>query len=206
MTVCAIREVTPHVGKEALAESRLRRAAGVMARHGAFTRIFKVIAGADVGDYSLQSFYSSFSDGATAFQKFGSDPEFQALFNERATNPAGDLRGPNVYRMIYGGPTNPPRPLMVARAYHMPRNNMGGVMELAPQLDKLMQSMDVSIGIVVPVAAEDHEEMFVVYRFHSMDHWGESVDKMVDNEEFQSLVAKANELGTLKTTRIMSAV
>ena len=39
-----------------------------------------------------------------------------------------------------------------------------------------------------------------------MDHWGESVDRMVDNEEFQSLVAKANEPGTLKTTRIMSAV
>ena len=29
---------------------------------------------------------------------------------------------------------------------------------------------------------------------------------MVDNEEFQSLVAKGNELGTLKTTRIMSAI
>ena len=56
MTICAVREITPHVGKEALAESRVRRAAGVMARHGAYTRIFKVIAGADVGDYSLQSF------------------------------------------------------------------------------------------------------------------------------------------------------
>ena len=58
----------------------------------------------------------------------------------------------------------------------------------------------------MPLAAEDHEEMFVVYRFHSMDHWVQSVDKMVDNEEFQSLGTKANELGTLKTTRIMSAV
>ena len=79
-------------------------------------------------------------------------------------------------------------------------------MDLAPQLDKLMQSMDVSIGIVVPAAAEDHEMMAVVYRFHSMDHWGESVDKMVDNDEFQSLVAKGNELGTLKTSRIMSTI
>ena len=108
--------------------------------------------------------------------------------------------------MVYGGPTKPPRPLMVQRMYHMPRNSIGGVMDLAPQLDNLMQSMDVYIGIVVPMAAADHEEMFVVYRFHSMDHWGESVDKMVDNEEFQSLVAKGNELGTLKTTRIMSAI
>ena len=50
MSIHAIREFTPHHGKEALAESRLRRAAGVMARHVAFTRIFKVMAGADVGD------------------------------------------------------------------------------------------------------------------------------------------------------------
>jgi hypothetical protein len=39
-----------------------------------------------------------------------------------------------------------------------------------------------------------------------MDHWGESLDKMVENAEFQSLVTKANELGTLKTSRILTAV
>ena len=109
-----------------------------MTRHGAITRIFKVIAGADLRDYNLQSFYSSFSDGATAFQKFGNYPEFQALFNERTSNPAGDLWGPNIYHLIYGGPANPPRPLMVERAYHMPRKNVGGVMKLAPQPEKLM--------------------------------------------------------------------
>ena len=110
MTICAIRQFPPHLGKEALSESKLRHAAGVMTRHGAITRIFKVIAGADLRDYNLQSFYSSFSDGATAFQKFGNYPEFQALFNERTSNPAGDLWGPNIYHMIYGGPANAPRP------------------------------------------------------------------------------------------------
>ena len=60
MTICAVREITPHLGKEALAESRVRRAAGVMARHGAYTRIFKVIAGADVGDYSFKVFIPHF--------------------------------------------------------------------------------------------------------------------------------------------------
>ena len=183
MTICAVGQLTPHLGKEALSESRLRRAAGVMARHGAITGIFKVIAGVDVGDYNLQSFYSSFSDGAAAFQKFGNDPEFQVLFNKRTSNPAGDLRGPNIYHMIYGGPTNPPCPLMVQRTYHMPRKNVGGVMQLAPQLAKLMQSMDVSFEIIVPMAAEDDEMMAVVYRFHSMDHYGENVDKMMDNEK-----------------------
>ena len=87
-----------------------------------------------------------------------------------------------------------------------PRINISGVMLLAPQLNKLMRSMDVSIGIVVLAAAEDHEMIAVVCRFHAMDQWGESVDKMVDNDEFRSLVAKGNELGTLKTSRIMSTI
>ena len=56
-------------------------------------------------------------------------------------------------------------------------------MKLAPQPEKLMQSMDVSIEIIVPMAAEADEMMAVIYRFHSMDHYGESVDKMVGNEE-----------------------
>ena len=87
MTVIAIREVTPEIGKEELAESRMRRAAGVMARHGAFTRIFKVAAGGSAGDYNLQSMYTSFEEGARAFQSFSSDPEFQAIFKERALTP-----------------------------------------------------------------------------------------------------------------------
>ena len=69
-----------------------------------------------------------------------------------------------------------------------------------------MRSMECFIGIVVPAATEDPEMMAVVCRFHSMDHLGESVDKMVDDDEFQSLVAKGNELGTLKTSRIMSTI
>ena len=52
MTICTIREVTPHLGKEALAESRLRRAAGVMARHGAFTRIMGAVR---LGSPSIRS-------------------------------------------------------------------------------------------------------------------------------------------------------
>ena len=53
-----------------------------MARHGAFTRMFKVIAGADAGAraLNLQSFYSSFAEGVAAFKIFSADPEFHALF------------------------------------------------------------------------------------------------------------------------------
>jgi hypothetical protein len=206
MTVVAIREVTPDIGKEELVESRMRRVAGVMARHGAFTRLFKVTAGDGAGDYNLQSMYSSFEEGAVAFKNFGNDPEFHALFRERNSNPAGEIRGPNVYRMVYGAPTKPPRPVLVQRLYHMPRNNVQSVLELAPELDKLMQTADVAVGVAIPIVADDHESMGVVYRFKSMEHWGTSLDQMADNKEFQGLVSKANELGTLKQSRMLLAI
>ena len=206
MTVVAIREVTPEIGKEALVESRMRRVAGVMARHGAFTRLFKVAAGGGAGDYNLQSMYSTFEEGALAFKSFGNDPEFQAIFQERSSNPAGEMRGPNVYRMVYGAPTKPPRPVLVQRIYQMSRNNIPKVLDLAPQLDKLMQTADVAVGVAVPIVADDHETMGVVYRFKSMEHWGSSLDQMADNKEFQGLVSKANELGTLKQSRMLLAI
>ena len=75
---------------------------------------------------------------------------------------------------------------------------------MAPELDALMKTVDVSIGVVVPVISSDHEMMAVTYRFSSIDHWGSALDKMVENKDFQNLVTKANEIGTLKMTRIMN--
>ena len=74
----------------------IRRGAGVMARHGAFTRMFKVISGAGARDLNLQSFYSSFTEGVAAFKIFSADPKFHALFKEQASNSGGDIRGPNI--------------------------------------------------------------------------------------------------------------
>ena len=42
MKVISVREMSPSAGKETLMEERLRRASGVMARHGAASRIFKI--------------------------------------------------------------------------------------------------------------------------------------------------------------------
>ena len=81
-------------------------------------------------------------------------------------------------------------------------NEIDGV-PLGPKLDKIMQTQDVSIGIGVPIVADDHEMMGVVYRFNSMEHWGKAVDAMVENQEFVSIVEKANSLGTLKSSRIL---
>ena len=203
MTVVAIREVTPKIGKEELTESRMARAADIATRHGAKSSLWKVAVGHGAGDYALMNMYETFAKGAIAFKGFSSDPDMVALRDEVGKNPGAELRGPNVYRMAYGVPDNPPRPVLGQRLYHMPRKNMAAALALAPELDKLMQTQDVTIGIGVPIVAEDHEMMGIVYRFNSIEHWGQAVDAMVENQEFSSLVEQANALGTLKASRIL---
>jgi hypothetical protein len=203
MNVVSIREITPDVGKEKLAEIRFKRASEIFAKHGAATRLWKVIVGQSVGDLVLMSMYESFSKGATAFQSFSGDSDMAELMDERSASPAGELRGPNLFRMAYGAPVNPPKPILVQRMYHMPRKNLSKALELAPEMDALTKSLDVSIGIGVPVLASDHEMMGAVYRFNSLEHWGKSVDAMSQNPDFVALVEKANDLGTLKSSRML---
>ena len=206
MTVVSVREVTPHIGKEKMVESRMRRAEAIFAKHGAQTRIFKTVVGQGVGDYILMSMYESFSKATKSFQSFSADPDMATLMDERSASPTGDMKGPEVYRMAYGAPSNPPRPLMVQRMYHMPRKNLASALELAPELDELMKSQDVTIGVAVPIATADHEMMGVVYRFNSMDHYGQALDAMVENQQFAALVEKANNLGAIKSSRVIISV
>ena len=206
MTVVSVREVTPHIGKEKMVESRMRRAEAIFAKHGAQTRIFKTVVGQGVGDYILMSMYESFSKATKSFQSFSADPDMATLMDERSASPTGDMKGPEVYRMAYGAPSNPPRPLMVQRMYHMPRKNLASALELAPELDELMKNQDVTIGVAVPIATADHEMMGVVYRFNSMDHYGQALDAMVENQQFATLVEKANNLGAIKSSRVIISV
>ena len=206
MTVVSVREVTPHIGKEKLVESRMKRGEAIMSKHGAQTRLFKTVVGQGVGDYILMSMYESFTKATKSFQSFSGDPDMAALMDERSASPSGDMKGPDVYRMAYGAPSNPPRPLMVQRMYHMPRKNLASALELAPELDELMKSQDVTVGVAVPIATADHEMMGVVYRFNSMDHYGQALDSMVDNQQFAALVEKANNLGAIKSSRVIVTV
>ena len=206
MSVIAIREFIPHIGKEELAVSRITKASEIATKHGAKSSLWKVSAGHGAGDYVMMNNYESFTKGAIAFEGFSKDPEMVNLNKERGTNPAADLRGPNVFRMAYGVPSNPPRPVLVQRFYQMPRKHMTSVLALAPELDKLMQNQDVTIGVGVPILAGDHEMMGVVYRFNSMEHWGKAVDAMVEDQEFAALVERANELGTLKASRMLLSI
>ena len=203
MTVVSVREVTPHIGKEKLVEGRMRRLEAIIAKHGAHTRMYKTVVGQGVGDYLLFSMYESFSSATKSFQSFSADADMTALMEERSASPSADIKGPDVYRIAYGKPSNPPKPLLVQRMYHISRKNQGSAIELAPELDELMKGRDVNVGFAVPIATADHEMLTVVYGFNSMDHYGEVLDSMVEDKKFVSLVEKANTFGSIKSSRVI---
>ena len=204
MKVISVREMSPSAGKETLMEERLRRASGVMARHGAASRIFKIGGGAGAGNYLMINMYNSFSEATTSFQKYSADPELAKLFMERAVNPAGDIMGPDLYRSVYGDPPAKPAAILINRGYHVQRGKVKDMLAMAPELETLFKKVDVSIGVVMPVIAADHEMIGITYRFTSIDHMGSALDAMVENQDFQNLVTKANELGTLKMSRVLN--
>ena len=203
MTVVSVREVTPHIGREKLVEGRMRRLEAIIAKHGAHTRMYKTVVGQGVGDYLLFSMYESFSSATKSFQSFSADADMTALMEERSASPSADIKGPDVYRIAYGKPSNPPKPLLVQRMYHISRKNQGSAIELAPELDELMKGRDVNVGFAVPIATADHEMLTVVYGFNSMDHYGEVLDSMVEDKKFVSLVEKANTFGSIKSSRVI---
>jgi hypothetical protein len=69
-----------------------------------------------------------------------------------------------------------------------------------------MATVDVEVGIGVPMVKNDHEMVRLVYRFNSMDHWGEVADQMINDERFMALVDAGHKLGTLTSSRILAAV
>ena len=178
MTVISVREVSPLPGGAEEAEERCKQAAAIMTKHGANAWVARVVAGdrSGAGAMDVYGAYPSFSAGAKSFQAFSADPDMIALRNKAQTAQVADMRGPWVGRLIFGEPASAPRPISVHRDYQMSRSNMPAVMELAPQLNKLMGSQDVNVAIGQVIHGEDHEMMRVIYRFKSMDHWGETLD------------------------------
>jgi len=177
-----------------------------MSRHGSQVSVRKVVGGDGAGDIHMYGFYPDCATAAKSIQSYSKDPEMVTLLQERETNPSGEMHGPWLGRLIYGSTPGTPKPVSVQRDYHMSRSNIPSVLEMAPGLDKLMESIGVEVTLGVPLIAAEHEMMRVIYRFSSMDHWGESVDFMLNSEEFTKILAKASSLGTLKKSRLISRI
>ena len=205
MSFVSIREVTPHAGKENILKERMQEICAVMGKHGAKSGLYSVVAGDGAGRFDLQNWYPTLKAAVSSFQAYGGDPAYQAIIKERAGNPAGEVKGPWIGRMIYGAPKGI-KPVLLQRDYHASRSALPEILKLAPQVENLMASVDVEVGIGVPMVAGEHETVRLVYRFNSMDHWGETADQMVNDERFKALVDAGHKLGSLKSSRVLAAV
>ena len=205
MSFVSIREVTPHTGKENILRERLQKISAVMEEHGAKSGLYSVVAGDGAGRFELQNWYPTLKAAVTSFQAYGADPAYQEVMKIRAADPVGEVEGPWIGRMIYGAPKGL-KPVVMHRDYHATRSALPQILDLAPKLEELMASVDVEVGIGVPMVSGDHEMVRIVYRFNSMDHWGETADQMVSDERFRLLVDQGHKLGTLKNSRILVSV
>jgi len=79
-------------------------------------------------------------------------------------------------------------------------------LELAPELQNIMETLGVEVGVGVPIMKDDHEMLRIVYRFDSMVHWEQSVDKMFTDERFLGIVNTAHEVATLRSSRMLVKV
>jgi hypothetical protein len=140
MSYVAIREVTPVSGKEAVLQERMLRLSNIMKRHGAKSGLFKVVMGDGAGRFDLMNWYETVEAGAIAFQAFGADEDFQKIMQLRAVDPVGEVVGPWVGRMVFGSAPKGGKPVVVQRDYHAPRSAVQKALELAPELQNIMES------------------------------------------------------------------
>lgn len=199
------RIIRPHPGKSALALDRVHRMAGILSRHAAKTRIGRVTAGAGAGDIYLNATFPSMAVGTAAAANMVHDSAYQQLMADRETNPAGDVEGPYVSRIVMGEP-HPGDKVRMQRTYAISRENLKPAMGLVAELIEMMKDHPVNLMAAVPVLSDDMNTMSIVYGFEDLATFGEMVDTVGTSDAFQEILVRASEFGTLVTARVITAI
>jgi len=205
MTVISARIIQPTIGKTALSHQRARSAAGIMARHGAKVRINNIVAGDGAGSIVVLSAYPDFATTARVFESYQKDPDFQQLRQDRELNPAGTIVGPLVSRTVYGDISWDDHPVSMHRIYKVERSKLQDALSILPDVEKLLDDAS-GVVAIVPTFGPDMDRLTVVYQFTSITAAGEQIDRIGMSEEFQKIVIKAHDSGTLISTRMLVAI
>ena len=204
MTVIAFTLAMPHTGKRQTAEERAHQLGRIYARHGASVKVANVVSGPNTGCIAVIRGYGNFRIAAKAFEAIGSDPEHTEFWRERDANPAADVViGRDIARCIFGEGKWGTHPVSLIRQYDRARNKVEEAIELLAEGAKIVSEADVNVVGLLPVSSENMSSMSVSYQFHSVEHFGEALDTVGTSKEFQAVVAKAAELGTLRSAFMM---
>jgi hypothetical protein len=204
MTVIAHTIIRPHRGQSATAEDRVRQVSGIYARLGAAVKPSRIIAGPFAECIVLLRSYPDFRTASKIFAALNDDSEFAEFVKERDSNPVADVAsGRNISRTVYGDNKWETHPITHLRTYEISRDKLAGALELFPEVQQIVSAADVNIVGMVPITGENLSTLAVSYQVKSVDHWGEVLDTVGTSDEFQAVIARAAEFGTLRTSGVM---
>ena len=198
MTVIVTTMANPIVGKTSIAEARMRTAAEVFERHGGKCRVTRVLFGGMLGGIGMQCATADFSTAMSVMSDGMSDPAFEAMMAEREADPGAEMAGRMIFRTVYGDIAWDTHPVSMARIYRIARKNIPAAVAIIEEVDGLSDEINV-VG-VLPVVNEDMGILHATYQFKSLKDWGEKIDEIGMSDSFQTIVTKANELGTLESS------
>jgi hypothetical protein len=204
MTVIAITLAMPHIGKRQAAEDRARQLGAIYSRHGASVKVANVVSGLNAGCIAVIRGYEDFRTASKALEAISSDPEHIEFWREREVNPSADIViARDIVRSIFGEGKWETHPVSLIRQYDLARNKVEDAIKILAEGAKIVSEADVNIVGLIPVTSENMSSLSASYQFRSVEHLGEALDTVSTNEEFQALVAKAAELGTLRSAFMM---
>ena len=132
-------------------------------------------------------------------------PKHGAATRLEQLDPAGTMVGPLVARTVYGDISWDDHPVSMHRIYKVEKAKLQDALSILPNIEKL--SNDTSgVMAIVPTFGPDMDRLTVVYQFTSITAAGEQIDRIGMSEEFQKLVIKAHDAGTLVSSRMLVAI
>lgn len=202
MAVISERIATPLPGKTNLTISRAKALAAIIQRAGGLARVFKAAYGEGAGNIHLYASFKDFTHAAHSATVASQDPEMAAWQAARDAEPSSHMKGPYIYRTMYGKAAA--KPGIMQREYTISRGNLAGALALMPELQAVVG--DNPIEAIVPTVAPHMDSLGLAYYFDSLEHYGAMVDSVGMSPAFQQIVTKASELGTLKNSRLLVAI
>lgn len=204
MSVIAHTIMKPFAGKRNAAAAQVRQVAGIYARHGAAVKPVSFVAGPYANCLGLLRAYPDFQTAARTFGTVNADPAYQDFNHEREANPLGEIvSGRNISRRIFGEGKWPTHPVTMMRSYELMRDKVPAAVEMLGEVDALVSKGDVNVVGLSPITGDDLSTMMVAYQFRSMEHLGEALDTIGTSDEMRDIIARACEIGTLRTAGVM---
>lgn len=203
MAVISRRIIVPAQGKSDAALAQAKSLAEQTTQAGTQTRLLKVIMGADAGNIEMFVRFENFQQGISGFQSLAASAGVNSARAQLEGANVQSISGPYVYRSVFSEPTA--QPVLVQRQYQISRANLQAAIALLPEV-KAVFSERTGMTAVVPVFSPEMDRLIITYYMDSMAELGKELDESAMSPAFQNVVAKAAQLGTLITGRVMAVV